>query len=237
MTSLLEKIYKRLIRESHAQQIMGLAALVYIDNKGNKEAVIYDPNKAISYLENDGEQHMRLSEEDIKYVYSQLIIKGLITIRKSSNPCNGAEEVAYSAGPGFGKTVYGLGYALSDSGILIPDRKSVSKEAQAAWAKVYANPQRKKKPLDNVNSPDEEKITPGDPSDDCKVHNPWKSMKGDLDNPINYSYESEGWEKSMLDYLKTTHEQAMADLPPKQATFVETALKISADRFFSIHYK
>lgn len=93
-------------------------------------------------------------------------IVGMILIAPSSGPCAGAWEVKHSAGPGYGKLVYSMGYHMAPNGRLIADRSSLSSDAQDAWLKV-----RKKSegiPLDDMYAPDDEKKT-SDESDDCEL--------------------------------------------------------------------
>jgi len=121
--------------------------------------------------------------------------------------CNGAWYVSMSAGRGYGKMLYGLAYAATPNGLLMPDRDSVSDDAFKGWTK--ASRSRRGISFDDVNNPK----TP-DPGDDCRLHK--KGGDGDCGgrNPevLNSAYPSQGWEKGVLEAGKAAHEAFMENL-------------------------
>lgn len=86
------------------------------------------------------------------YLKNKLLgsIVAMINIKQAEKPCNDAWEVKLAAAePGFGKLAYSMGYQLSPSGMLMPDRHTISYDAVNAWKNV-----RKKSegiPLDDIN--------------------------------------------------------------------------------------
>lgn len=108
------------------------------------------------------------------------VLKGYASFHKTDDPCNGAWEVSSIAGIGYGKILYGLGYALVPGGRLMPDRYYSSKRAQGAWKKSLGR--LRGFPLDDVDNPQTK-----DPNDDCTVQVPVK--KGGPDPVLDVAYE------------------------------------------------
>jgi hypothetical protein len=107
---------------------------------------------------------------------------------RDSGKAYGAWEVYKSAGPGYGKIIYGIGYACSPKGILVPDRNSVSASASSFWKKEFG--ERQKLKLDDFfpyNSTEEDE-------DDATLHDPSAEH-------LNYAYKSLGWEKPMVNKM------------------------------------
>lgn len=186
LQTLQESIYHRILRESRNTSTDGLAAHVRIGQMF-REVFIYDISRAAVMLP-------KLIKKGANTDDVYRIIRGFTSIKQSSNPCNGAWEVKGTAGPGYGKLVYGVAYAVSPTGILISDRGSVSDPAEAGWKR--ARDQRISKELDDVEKPK----TP-DPSDDCRVYKaPGREF-------LDRSYEAQGWESGVLDQLKRAHQR------------------------------
>jgi hypothetical protein len=167
-------------------------------------------------------------------------VLGMIEIGPPSGrgSCAGAYVVRFSAGPGYAKQLYGSAYALSPSGLLAPDRHSVSPEAYASWSKV-ASSRRKRVKLDS----DVDPTTP-DSADDCEIHGPqdndcaWDHRDP---APLNAAYAAEGWEKSMLAGLKKNHDAFLRALSSQGSYkgFGESfkdALESAASDFFNDAY-
>jgi len=108
------------------------------------------------------------------------VLRGFASFHKAEDPCNGAWEVEAIAGIGYGKILYGLGYALVPGGRLMPDRNFTSKRAKGAWMKSLGKVRGF--PLDDVNDPQTK-----DPNDDCTVRVPVK--KGGPDPVLDMAYE------------------------------------------------
>lgn len=101
----------------------------------------------------------------------------------------GAWEVYNAAGAGYGKIIYGVGYALSPSGLLVPDRQTVSPSASKSWRKAAG--ERKKYKLDDF--PPDNRTE--DSFDDAELH------KEPGSDHLNYAYAAVGWEKTMVKKL------------------------------------
>jgi hypothetical protein len=103
--------------------------------------------------------------------------------------------------------VYGIGYALSPTGILTPDRDddNVSDFAFAGWSKQSG---RKSIPLDNEYPGKNPQRTPNEERDDARVH-VWRKQEGEWrgDDVVDRAYAAEGWEKPMLSKLTQNHSQ------------------------------
>lgn len=202
---ILERIYRRLIAESSAPSIEGLAAYI-----SSFSATLYNPNRLLADLR---AVKGGLASDDILFDACSRAVVGEITIEEPNDPCLGAWYVGTIAGEGYGKILYGLGYALSPEGILMPDREAVSHKAYRAWSKQTA---RRVGEFDDAALPVDQRRTPNDPSDDCTLH---KSNDGDCKKtnrdpmPLNYAYKAEGWEDKLALDLKRAHNAAMAELP------------------------
>jgi hypothetical protein len=177
---------------------------------------------------------------DVSNIFVNHIIKGFIEVGKPKpmrGNCNDAWQVYAAAGPGFGKIVYGVGYALSPTGKLIPDRGSVSDSAEAAWEKVSASSRKRKRLDDQRHQHDRvgNEYHTDDPSDDCKV---LLDFQGKDRQFLNYSYESEGWEKGLLSQLQANHESVISALNPEilEVSELEKFLAYSSQKFFEKHY-
>lgn len=101
----------------------------------------------------------------------------------------GAWEVTRAAGKGHGKLLYAIGYALSPNGLLMPDRTSVSPDAENAWKKAAAS--RDSLKLDNLPP---ENVT-DTPRDDARLHD-----EEGLEF-LDRAYKAQGWEKAAVDEM------------------------------------
>lgn len=99
----------------------------------------------------------------------------------------GSWQVYNAAGEGYGKILYGMGYALSPSGLLMPDRLSVSPKAANAWYKASQDKKRKAYKLDNLPPNNKTKTTV---DDSVLLNKPDKEY-------LDYAYGEAGWEESM----------------------------------------
>lgn len=211
MKTIEERIFRRLLSEAGAPPTKGLAACVN-DTGNKKSATLYAVSALLGPVRSAA--GARDDEDMVPRIESNLAgggVKGFIEIAKPREPTAGAWEVKLSAGPSMGKYVYGMGYALSPSGLLVPDRDigCVSPNATGGWAKQGG---RKSVTLDNFYADKKERRTPKDPSDDAAVHD-WnrdphtKEWRGD--DVIDKAYEAEGWEDGFLSELSATHAAAM----------------------------
>jgi len=233
-TTIYERVMRRLLSEEESAlgKVTGLGALVVRDGE-MKRAYLYDTNALIDYLRY-GDEFIDVPHEMKPLAYRQemtvvavnRIVKGYIAVWNQTK-CHGADIVAFSVGPGFGKEVYGMGYALSKNGLLTSDRGSVSGSARQAWKKV-ADSGRKRHKFDDELSPQ----TPPK-EDDCSVfHDEHKEH-------LNYAYEAEGWERDMLRYLEAQHEATMkelSDIPNVRNEVKDLISSVARNEFWSRHY-
>ncbi len=136
--------------------------------------------------------------------FSENVIKAVIGIESPPDnaPCAGAWQISHIAGPGYGKIIYGLGYALSPMNKIMATRSQdssgkpkITSSAMSSWEKTFKS-QRGRIRLDDIDAPREKKITPDDETDDCFLHDP-----NSAENPVNFAYELQGWEITMKDRM------------------------------------
>lgn len=208
---------RRIIREALDEG--GVLAAAVREHDDFASAIVYSVNDLVSVVESEPTD---LSDA----FYNNNVSRGYIRITRPDKPCNGAWEVTSAWGPGIGKTVYGLGFALSPTGLLMPDRLGVLPPAVAGWKKQTG---RTMKALDNHKHPPKgtdpfhDAHHTEDPTDDCRMN------KDGIDF-LNYSYEAQGWEKGMLDSMVARHEETMVQVSSPEG--VEEALFDSARRKF-----
>jgi hypothetical protein len=236
--TLIERVMTRLLEEYAISNAAGLGAFVRRESEFTT-AYVYDTNLLIDYLlygdefidSPHGFEGRELSyRSETRKVAKERILKGFIEIKtpgEDTGPCYDAAVVSLAAGPGFGKEIYGLGYAMSPNGLLAPDRTTVSGEATASWRNV-AEKGRKRHKFDDWKL----KVTPPT-DDDCKVHNdPEKEH-------LNYAYEAEGWEKGLLRYLEAQHEATMeelSDIPNARREVEGLIASVAIGEFWQKHY-
>ncbi len=171
MRRLTERVFERLLFESTRGDSYGTCVYMKMLGPRMRVAIAYDADKladVLSKKSGDPTSHLKTTLVDC--------ILGTIMIRATpdqTGPCAGAWEVTGSAGPKYGKLVYAMGYYMSPTGRLIPDRFSLSQDAVLAWSKVGKSSSI---PLDDKTHP-----RPGrepfhdlhhteDPSDDCLIY-------------------------------------------------------------------
>jgi len=233
--SIYERVVRRLLRESS-----GESQAAFVQDLGDlKRAIMYDS----SLLLRDPEYVKRMWDEKkndalVSFFLDTLLAFIEITTPASAGgnsygPCAGAWMVSAVAGPGYRDTIYGLGYALSPSGLLVPDRSSVKSRARSAW-KRDASSGRARIRLDDREHDHKE---PGneyhtdDPSDDCKLHL-------DPDNPqLDFAYNVSGEESNLLFTLAGNHEDTMHQFgDPYLISVVERHLVKAVAPFWNKHY-
>lgn len=185
--NLLESVYRRLLAEAY--DYSGLAA--YVNAKSQwAEITLYDAS-AVEDLKAAG---ALIVAKDVagagELLHSRGVVKGYIKIAAPMKPCNDAWQVKFSAGPGYGKFLYGAAFEASPSGFIMPDRGQVSTSAAAGWASA-AGKAREVLPLDNYKKP---KTPPK--NDDCKVYG---------DKVLDAAYSAEGWEFGFMRSARREH--------------------------------
>jgi hypothetical protein len=190
-----EEVERSRLRESLDDVRTSDMAAVTLDTGTSRTAVIYNVEAMITAL------GRRMLDDTFKVV-------GVVQISEPKGaPCRGAWMIRAIAGPG--KIMYGLSYAMSPTGLIVPDRSSVSPSATAAWRGYSA------------------KATSGNmlPLDDASMHTSSGKSKGPhpnhTDSPeddcftshdeefLNAAYRGPGGEKALLDRLTNNHERAM----------------------------
>jgi hypothetical protein len=243
--NILKSFVTEVLRESTQITDENLAAVIRHIG-GKKQAYIYSISDLMSRIDKIEEIYsLGMGNGYLNNYFANNILKGFIEVgvpsgiyrmSNSTGKCNSAWMVYRSAGPGYGKVVYGAGYALSPSGRLIPDRGSVSDDAIGGWKKAFSSG-RGRIPLDDI---DHQHNVPGneyhtdDPYDDCVVYDD-ESVNGNAE-VLNQAYESEGWEKGMLDSMMTRHENCMKQLKNDFSWAVESWIKGSGGIFFTNNY-
>lgn len=242
MHSIFESVYKRLLRESEEEreergrrrldQAAGLAALVKKTSE-SADIVLYDPNALLDFAATNPKLTTSNKPETIPTFLDKIII-GVIGVNRTFHPCNGAWEINKSAvrNKGDGGILYGLAYAAA-GGTLTPDRYSITPAAQRGWLKQDS---RDGSPFDDASLPPEERRTPDDTSDDCDLHRNGDKCGTHLDlSTLNRSYESEGWEETLLYQLWDASDATLRKLGRNAPKFEELLL-YNGKRFFSQHY-
>jgi hypothetical protein len=180
---LLRSYIKRVIQESVERQL----AVHVVDEEQQKTAVIYDVRMMKSAIQSG-------LEDDASYIV------GFVQIGKPRGAkCRGAWAIRGVAGPG--ALVYGAAYALSPTGLIVPDRSSVSPSAKRAWQGYFnkAINSGNALPLDDADHPSpgtdefhDEHHTP-ETEDDCFTSH---------EEPyLNYAYMGTGGEGSHPDVM------------------------------------
>ena len=188
---LLESIYKRLLKEASLGEFNTTGMAAVVDESGSsKIAVVYKVDAIESY-------------KDVSTQIDLSSIVGFVKIAPPRGaPCRGAWQVKAIVGPG--KLVYGLAYAMSPTGLIVPDRSEVSPSASNAW-KGYAAKTDPKNilPLDDADHPkrgtdkQHDKYHTEDPNDDCYTAH--------SEDHLNAAYRGPGGESELLDRLMDSH--------------------------------
>jgi len=191
LTTMNEALLRSYIRKiiSESTSVNDLAAVV-IDDGDQKMAIVYDVEELKAAL--------REERGDSSYVVSFTQIS-----KPRGANCRGAWMIRGVAGDG--KYAYGAAYALSPTGLIVPDRSNVSPSAKSAW-KNYSSKAISAGlalPLDDADHPaggedpfHDEHHTP-DPQDDCYTSH--------TEPYLNYAYHGGGGEGPMLESLHDSH--------------------------------
>lgn len=217
---LLESIYRRILAESY--DYSGIAA--YVASKANSVAItLYDADMTDELQEVAVLLKSRDVEGAAVALHERGVANGYIKIAASKRPCNDAWEVKFSAGPGYGKFLYGAAFEASPSGFIMPDRGQVSASAMDGWTRA-ARRSREMLPLDDYKDP----RTPPK-SDDCKVYG---------DEVLDAAYSAEGWE---FGFMRSARKEHAATLQMMEAAGVaarrwESAINIAGVLVFKANY-
>lgn len=134
----------------------------------------FDSREGVVFYKSDIEHVINSNDNVDPYDYLYEKAQAMIVIRPPDDPCNGAWEVKKIAVAKNqkGKLAYDLGYFMSDTHTLVPDRAAISDKAANAW-KNFSAKTSQKKPLDDDLEPRN-----SDPNDDCQLW--WGSDTGIL---------------------------------------------------------
>ena len=190
-----EEVGRSLFRESLEDIRTSDVAAIMLNTGTSRTAVVYNVEAMITAL------GRRMLDDTFKVV-------GVVQISEPKGaPCRGAWMIRAITGPG--KIMYGLAYAMSPTGLIVPDRSSVSPTAAAAWRgySTKASPENVL-PLDDasMHTPSGKSKGPHpnhtpDPMDDCFTSHD--------EEFLNAAYRGPGGEKALLDRLTNNHERAM----------------------------
>ena len=206
---IIESVLRRLLKEDGAPTTTeGLAAYVVINSSIN--IVVYK-YAALNLCLKKNYFNAKAIEESIVAFISLESARSL-----GVGPSRDGWVVKSSVGPGYGQLIYGLAYAASPSGIIVPDRDYVSDSAFSSWTKAFAKGRHE--PLDDIDNPQ----TP-DPNDDSKFHTKTDidCKKGRDPKVLNYAYHGEGWEKEMLRSLSSKHDSMIKSIDSLYITKAE----------------
>ncbi len=233
------------------------------NNGEEKWAVLYDASYVLQNLETVGK--VALGYHDPYDPYLNNVIRGMIQLLPTGwryGNCNNAWQVGAIAGPGYGKYLYQIGFALAPEDELTPDRKIVKIGARKNWRKQFDSGERKKNPFDNKEAP---KTPPTE--DDCIFHkdqilidpqtweeiiNP-KTGEPEIENvdQLNYSYETKPSDESITKKLIANHEDTFnmvknmiaeenillyGDKAEQLTKKIYQAIEIDSQEFFRKHY-
>lgn len=188
-----EEIAKPALLENLDDLITSDMAAVVSDTGTSRTAVVYNVDALITAL---GRRRL-----------DTLKVVGIVQISEPRGaPCRGAWMIRGITGPG--KIMYGLAYAMSPTGLVVPDRSSVSPLATAAWKKYSSKVGPDKMlPLDDAShpkpgeDPHHDKHHTEDPNDDCFTSHD--------EEFLNAAYKGPGGEAALLDRLTNNHERAL----------------------------
>ena len=223
---LLREYVRKILQESvTSPDVSSLGAL--IQNSGSEKQVVifkYDLIYAALSRKKEEEDTFNFLVDNIK---KSIVGYGIFGPPDEGN-AYGAWEVTHAAAPNLGKILYGIGYAISPSGLLMSDRHQVSFEADAAWKK--ASKERNHFKLDNLPPNNKTKST----EDDAELHDtPGKEH-------LDYAYESQGWEKSITARLVAQGKTALIELSDavnRDKSAISNAFFAMGTHFFGEQYK
>jgi len=190
---------QKVVSEASLDGVDTSAMAVVLDDSGtSRTAVVYDVPA------------LRAAVAASNYAGSRDYIIGFVQVAAPRGaPCRGAWQVKGIVGPG--KIVYGLAYALSPTGLIVPDRSNVSPSASSAWKGYAAKVGRANiLPLDDADHPKkgadafhDAHHTPSE-DDDCYTSHE--------EEYLNAAYRGPGGEGALLDRLMDAHESVMNQL-------------------------
>lgn len=199
MSSILERIYSRLLVESAPSVPPNFAAFVGEEAvRDHRNVTVYDINGFATVM-----RRHKTDNPDTEWDPDEMLpllrphVKGYMEIQKADTlgmgKCYDSWLVKFSAGPKIGELLYGLGFAITDNGKLTSDRRKVSPGAFRRWS-IESGSRKGSAQFDDVSDP-KTKTT----YDDCTVF--YDERAGIL----NRTYNEVGWERSTLESMQKMH--------------------------------
>lgn len=191
-------VYHRLLREATLDDLnTSSMAVVTDETSGGRTAVVYDTAVVAAHSDPSRE------------IPRKAVIGFVQIAAPRGAACRGAWQVKGITGPG--KIVYSLAYAMSPTGLIVPDRSNVSPSASSAWKGYAAKADADNiLPLDDADHPKagtdpyhDAHHTP-DAADDC--------FTSHEEEHLNAAYRGRGGEGALLDRLMDAHEVLMQKL-------------------------
>ena len=251
-----EKIYLRVLKEAKSSASVykkDHVAFCYIDEGSvGKTGVAYRVD-LLDYMlsaKQSGDPkyvEMELENMIVDSMVATVTIGKPATISASAGKCNGAWSISSVAGPG--KLAYGMGYFMSPTGKLIPDRSSLTTKAKEAWIGVHtmtAGTKDEGETLDDQEHPDKGQDsfhdahhTPDDDSDDCVTWSTYEVGPFAAD-ALNRSYSLLQRSRKEYNFEKMimTHEQFVNNLSKYgiSPTDFEENMLFASSTFFMNNY-
>jgi hypothetical protein len=244
---------KLLLLENSDFDLNDLAAIQSFDRDGVISVIVYSISNVRSKI-NLLKELLRGYFDDNsreRNFFVDEIIKGVIAIVEEdpySGNCRGAWSITRIAhnrkSPGFGINIlYPIAFALTPTGMIMPDRGIVKPGAANAWKKMYSF--KKSYPLDDKGQHDQHNNSLSDhpnhtedPSDDCITTHSAEYL--------NSAYEADGTEKMILSQLLSNHQQFISEIDgsnlgyyslSKFIEFFEKKLITYEQLFFMKHFR
>ena len=232
----LRQYIRQVIKES--VDVPNLAVVTRESRGGDVIAVLYNADELEMTPTSRWKKDVVEDSHDVDLVYD--VVRGFIHMGspRGGGACDGAWVVFRSAGPGYGKAVYSVGYALSPSGRLMPDRRGVTDRAYRAWASAWDKGEYKKRPMDDdqhVHALRGNEYHTDDPADDCSTYPPYLVKHGRDPRVVNHTYEGTGGEPVMLAAMRARHEKIVDGDEVFRKAF-ERAMIAAGETFFDRHY-
>jgi hypothetical protein len=230
----LRQYIRQIILESQ-ENVPTLGAFVY-KHKDEICGVIYDVTVARDNVEKIMNAN---STEELNSFMIDQVIKGYVVVGPQIlSRCDDSWMVYKSAGPGYGREVYGLGYSLSPTGKLSPDRESVSRSAQFGWAaQVGKRPSTQFDDMSHSHDMPGNEYHTDDTADDCQVYQHGDDEIFVPPEVLNRSYERVAQDSTLAKTMTMNHETFMKELPKPVYTEFTNMLPWFGRHFFRVNYR
>ena len=225
---------RHLIKEEVSRGVGKLALCVSNNNPNYCQATLYDPILARELLQKNLK---KIGDVEVAEMLKRAV-RGYVSISPAKSmrhgECYNAYEVIAIAGKGYGKELYGAGYAMSQdmgSGFLTSDRGEVSPSAKRGWSSAYASERFRTEEFDDKEAPPELQRTPDDPSDDCILH---RNYNGKGIQYLNHAYRVTPRDTAMYHIQRSNHEalmKSLANIPLDRKSLEDGIIEAGCDFF------